>query len=174
MTKFWRIKIQYLLNVKEVLSKQAKYVIIPINNPTNNVTFIFQRFYAKNLLKNCKTVAHVILIVLFLNLTQISLKITKLFLRKKLLWIFIVMIKYFHICTVFQNPKAKGLTSVLKSFFKQVRAYNGKYTFFSSVFTFRTVYKVNTKRKAHSVSTFGFSTLYTSINHKKLKFVLRK
>ena len=123
MTKFWRIKIQYLLNVKEVLSKQAKYVIIPINNSTNNVTFIFQRFYAKNLLKNRKTVAHVILIVLFLNLTQISLRITKLFLRKNLFWIFIVVIKYFHICTVFQNPKAKGLTSVLKSFFKQVRAY---------------------------------------------------
>ena len=66
-------------------------------------------------------------------------------------------------------------------FFKQIQTYNDKCRFFTGINTFLVqnnkpvidaMNGLNKWRKATSVSTFNFSTLYTKLTHKKLLMVL--
>ena len=77
---------------------------------------------------------------------------------------------------------ATTITSVFHLFFRQIQTYNDKCRFFTSVNTFWVVRNnkpvidvmngLNKWRKATSVSTFDFSTLYTKFSHNKLLMVL--
>ena len=67
-------------------------------------------------------------------------------------------------------------------FFRQIQTYNDKYRFLTVVNTFWVVYNnkpvtdvingLNKRRRATSVSTFDFSTLYTKLPHNKHLMVL--
>ena len=68
--------------------------------------------------------------------------------------------------------------------FKKTKAFNDKCTFFIVMKTFWTVLnnqsmidavdEINSSTKAHSISTFDFSSLYYNKNHERLKFILRE
>ena len=80
-------------------------------------------------------------------------------------------------CFIIASPKssikpiARTITSAFRLFFRQIQTYNGKCRFFIGVTTFWVVQNnkpvidamngFNKRRKATSVSTFNFSTLYT-------------
>ena len=76
------------------------------------------------------------------------------------------------------KPLARTITSVFRLFFRQIQTYNDKCRFFTGVNTFWVVQNnkpvidamngLNKRRKATSVSTFDFSTLYTKLPHKLL------
>ena len=80
------------------------------------------------------------------------------------------------------KPLSKAVTSVFKLFFQQIESYNKKLQFFSGINSFwviqnnkpvvRNIKKLNSRNKAHTVSTFDFSTLYTKIPHDKLVSVM--
>ena len=80
------------------------------------------------------------------------------------------------------KPLARTITSVFRLFFRQIQTYNDKCRFFTGVNTFWVVQNnkpvidamngLNKRRKATSVSTFDFSTLYTKLPHNKLLMVL--
>ena len=80
------------------------------------------------------------------------------------------------------KPLARTITSIFRLFFRQIQAYNDKCRFFTGVNTFWVVQNnkpvidamngLNKRRKATSVSTFDFSTLYTKLPHNKLLMVL--
>ena len=178
----------------------------PINNATKKAVFICQifvpRFWSSNLC--CKVLINLIIINMLIKLTQILLKVTKLFWRRNLNGTFLMKIKDFHVCSglqklhkhptrsrfintatkCFVKPFSKSLTSISSLFFKHFKAYNDKCSFFSDVKTFWTVLnnqlvidsinKINWRKKARSISTFDFSTVYTNRNHNKLKFVLQE
>ena len=82
------------------------------------------------------------------------------------------------------KPLAQSLTSIFKLFQKQIRTYNEKSFFFSGVKTFwvidnntpvlDTAHRLSRNRKACSLETFDFSTLYTKIPHSKLMDILCK
>lgn len=79
---------------------------------------------------------------------------------------------------------AKSVTAVLKRFYQQIENYNKKSRFFSHANTFwviqnkdpvvSTLNKLSARNGAKSVATYDFSTLYTKIPHKELKFVLNE
>ena len=90
-------------------------------------------------------IPNLVLIVVFLNQTQMLLKVTKQLLRENLTLVFLVNLKDFHICTGFQNfinvpldqdvlslkqftvkPFSKALASILTLFFKKIEAHNDK------------------------------------------------
>ena len=80
------------------------------------------------------------------------------------------------------KPLARTITSVFRLFFRQIQTYNDKCRFFTGVNTFWVVQNnkpvidamngLNKRRKATSVSTFDFSTLYNKLSHNKLLMVL--
>ena len=80
------------------------------------------------------------------------------------------------------KPLARTITSIFRLFFRQIQAYNDKCKFFTGVNTCCVVQNnetvidamngLNKQRKATSVSTFDFSTLYTKLSHNKLLMVL--
>ena len=80
---------------------------------------------------------------------------------------------------------ARTITSVFRLFFRQIQTYNDKCRIFTGVNTFWVVQNnkpvtdanlgligLNKRRKATSVSTFDFSTLYTKLPHNKLLMAL--
>ena len=77
---------------------------------------------------------------------------------------------------------ARTITSIFRGFFRQIHTYNNKCRFFTGVNTFWVVQNnkpvidamngLNKRRKATSVSTFDFSTLYTKLPHNKLLMIL--
>ena len=76
---------------------------------------------------------------------------------------------------------ARTITSIFCLFFRQIQIYNDKCRLFTSVNTFWAVQNkpaidamngLNKQRKATSVSTFDFSSLYTKLPNKKLLMVL--
>ena len=83
-------------------------------------------------------------------------------------------------CTV--KPLAKSITTVLKKFYEQIENYNKVRHYYSGVKTFwcvqnkdpilDSITSLNERKRAKSVSTFDFSTLYTKIPHDKLIEVL--
>ena len=83
-------------------------------------------------------------------------------------------------CSV--KPLSKAINSIFKLFHQQIETYNKKCHFFTGVKTFwvalnnqpviKTLNKINKHQRAHSVTTFDFSTLYTKIPHDKLLYVL--
>ena len=80
------------------------------------------------------------------------------------------------------KPLARTITSVFRLFFRQIYTHNDKCWFFTGVNTFWVVQNnepvidtmngLNKRRKATSVSTFDFSTLYTKLAHSKFLMVL--
>ena len=80
------------------------------------------------------------------------------------------------------KPLAKPITSILKRFYQQIENYNKKAHFFSGIKTFwvvkdktpvlEAVKNINSRKRAQCVSSFDFSTLYTTIPHDKLTFVM--
>ena len=81
-----------------------------------------------------------------------------------------------------RKPLARNVTSIFRLFFRQIQTYNGKCSFFTGVNTFWVVQNnkpvidamngLIKRRKATSVSTFDFPTLYTKLPHDKLLMVL--
>ena len=79
-------------------------------------------------------------------------------------------------CTV--KPLAKAVTEIFKKFYFQIEKYNHKAAFFSGVKTFwviqnkdpvvKAMKSISTRKRATSISTFDFATLYTTIPHDKL------
>ena len=82
------------------------------------------------------------------------------------------------------KPLATSITLALKLLYKQIESYNNKTSYFSGVKTFwpilnnlpviNAIKQLNDRKKAYSISTFDFATLYTNIPHGKLKNVLRE
>ena len=82
------------------------------------------------------------------------------------------------------KPLSKAITSIFRLFFRQIKSYNDKSRFFTGVNSFWVVENnkpvinamnnLNKRKKANSVSTFDFSTLYTKLPHDKLLMVLHK
>jgi len=82
------------------------------------------------------------------------------------------------------KPLARSITSIFKLFQKQICKYNEISSFYSGIKTFwvihdnrpvlDTIKHFNRNRKARSMETFDFSTLYTKIPHDKLTDVLCK
>lgn len=82
------------------------------------------------------------------------------------------------------KPLARSITSIFKLFQQQIRKYNEISSFYSGIKTFwviqdnkpvlDTMKHVNRYRKARTIETFDFSTLYTKIPHDKLTDVLCK
>ena len=82
------------------------------------------------------------------------------------------------------KPLSKAITSVFQLFYKQIESYNDKCRYFSGVNNFWVVQnnkpvidamtKLNSRKRAKSISTFDFSTLYTKLPHDKLTNVLFK
>ena len=82
------------------------------------------------------------------------------------------------------KPLSKAVTSVFKLFYNQIEHYNLKSYFYSSIKTFWVIQnnqpvidslnKINLKGKADCISTFDFSTLYTTIPHDKLLDVMNE
>ena len=80
------------------------------------------------------------------------------------------------------KPLARTITSVFRSFFRQIQTYNDKCRCFTGVNTFWVLHNnkpvidpmngLNKWKKATSVSTFDFSTLYSKLPHNKLLMVL--
>ena len=81
------------------------------------------------------------------------------------------------------KPLARTITSISRLFFfREIQTYNDKCRFFTGVNTFWVVQNnkpvidamngLNKRRKATSVLTFDFSTLYTKLPHNKLLMVL--
>ena len=80
------------------------------------------------------------------------------------------------------KPLARTIISIFRLLFRQIQTYNGKCRFFTGVNTFWIVQNnkpvidamsgLNKRRKAISVSTFDFSSLYTKLPHNKLRMVL--
>ena len=76
---------------------------------------------------------------------------------------------------------ARTITSVFRLLFRQIETYNDECRFFTGANTFWVVQNnkpvidamngLNKRRKATSVSTFDFSTLYTKLPHNKLLMV---
>ena len=85
-------------------------------------------------------------------------------------------------CSV--KPLSKAVAAIFKQIFYQVEQYNKKSFFYSGVKTFwviqnnkpvmDSINRINAKRKAKSISTFDFSTLYTKIPHNKLIKVMNE
>ena len=85
-------------------------------------------------------------------------------------------------CSV--KPLSKAVTSALKLIYNQIETYNKKTLYFSGVKSFwpiqnniqviDSIKKLNKRNLAKSITTFDFSTLYTSIPHDKLKNALRE
>ena len=85
-------------------------------------------------------------------------------------------------CSV--KPLSKAVTSALKLLYNQIESYNDKTFYFSGVKKFwpiqnntkviESIKKLNSRKKAKSITTFDFSTLYTSIPHDKLKNAMRE
>ena len=85
-------------------------------------------------------------------------------------------------CSV--KPLSKAVTAALKLLYKQIESYHQKSFYFSGVKSFwpiqdnssviKNINKLNTRNRAKSITTFDFSTLYTSIPHDKLKNALRE
>ena len=85
-------------------------------------------------------------------------------------------------CSV--KPLSKAVAAIFKQFYYQIEQYNKKSFFYSGVKTFwviqnnepvvESINKINKKRRAKSISTFDFSTLYTKIPHDKLIEVMNK
>ena len=81
------------------------------------------------------------------------------------------------------KPLARTITSIFCLFFRQIQTYNDKCRFFTGVNTFWVVQNnkpvinamnwLNKRRKATSVSTFDFSTMYTKFAYNKLLIVLK-
>ena len=77
---------------------------------------------------------------------------------------------------------ARTIMSVFHLFFRQIRTYNDKCNFFTGVNTFWVVQNnkpvigamngFNKRKKATSISTYDFSTLYIKLPHNKLLVVL--
>ena len=77
---------------------------------------------------------------------------------------------------------ARSITPIFHLFFRQIQTYNDKYSFFTGVNSFWVVQNnksvidamngLNKQRKAISVLTFDFSTLYTKLPHNKILMVL--
>ena len=82
----------------------------------------------------------------------------------------------------FIKPLARTIASAFRLFFRQIQTYNDKCRFFTGVNTFWVVQNnkpvtdamngLNKWRKATSVLTFDFSTLYTKLSHNKLLMLL--
>ena len=82
------------------------------------------------------------------------------------------------------KPLSKAVTSILKLFFHQIEAYHKKCQYFSGINSFWVIEsnkpvidclkRLSTRKKAKSLSTFDFSTLYTKIPHDKLLLVLNE
>ena len=80
------------------------------------------------------------------------------------------------------KPLARTIRSVFRLFFRQIETYNDKSRFFTGANTFWVLQNskpvidamngLNKRRKATSISTFDFSTLYTKLLHNKLLIVL--
>ena len=80
------------------------------------------------------------------------------------------------------KPLARTITSIFCLLFKQIQTYNDKCRIFTSVNTFWLAQNnkpvidamngLNKQRKATSVSTFDFCTMYTKLPHNKLLMVL--
>ena len=80
------------------------------------------------------------------------------------------------------KPLERTITSVFRLFFRQIQTHNDQCRFFTGVNTIWVVQNkkpvidamngLNKRRKAASVSTFDFSTLYTKLPHNKLLMVL--
>ena len=85
-------------------------------------------------------------------------------------------------CSV--KPLSKAVAAIFKQIYYQVEQYNKKSFFYSGVKTFwviqnnkpviDSINRINAKRKAKSISTFDFSTLYTKIPHNKLIKVMNE
>ena len=85
-------------------------------------------------------------------------------------------------CSV--KPLSKAVTAALKLLYKQIESYNDKSCYFSGVNTFwpiqnntkviNSLNKLSSLHKAKTITTFDFSTLYTSIPHDKLKNAMRE
>ena len=92
---------------------------------------------------------------------------------------FIVAAKY---CSL--KKLSQSVTEILKMFYKQIENYNKKSHFFTHLNSFwvvknkdpviKTLKKLSDRKKAKTVSTYDFSTLYTKIPHSKLKYVLHE
>ena len=92
---------------------------------------------------------------------------------------FIVAAKY---CSL--KGLAQTVTQILKMFYKQIENYERKSHFFTYVKRFwviqnhepvvKTLKKLSDRKKAKTISTYDFSTLYTKIPHSKLKYVLNE
>ena len=82
------------------------------------------------------------------------------------------------------KPLSKALTAILKLFFHQIESYHKKCQYFSGINSFWVIEsnkpvidclkKLSSRKKAKSLSTFDFSTLYTKIPHDKLLAVLNE
>ena len=82
------------------------------------------------------------------------------------------------------KPLASSITSALKLLYKQIESYNDRSSYFSGIKTFwpilnnlpviHAIKQLNDRKRAFSISTFDFATLYTNIPHDKLKNVLRE
>ena len=82
------------------------------------------------------------------------------------------------------KPLSKAVTSILKLFFHQIEAYHRKCQYFSGINSFWVIEsnkpvidclkRLSSRKKAKSLSTFDFSTLYTKIPHDKLLLVLNE
>ena len=80
------------------------------------------------------------------------------------------------------KPLLKDATSILKLFQKQIQSYHDKERIWKGVSNFWVIQnnqpvidrisKINTKKKAATIRTFDFSTLYTKIPHNLLKAAL--
>ena len=85
-------------------------------------------------------------------------------------------------CSV--KPLSKAVTAALKLLYNQIESYNDKCFYFSGVKSFwpiqdnskviNSLNRINNRSKAKTITTFDFSTLYTSIPHDKLKNALRE
>ena len=82
-----------------------------------------------------------------------------------------------------RKPLVRNVTSIFRLFFRQIQTYNGNCSFFTGVINTFCVVQNNKpvidamnglikRRKATSVSTFDFSTLYTKLPHDKFLMAL--
>ena len=140
----------------------SKFVIAPIDKATGNVSFICQRFYALVLAKELGLIGSS-------NKTYVKHRggLEKLVSKqaKDLRKVFKLDVDKDNMCLphIYWLPKMQ---------------YNKKSFFYSGVKTFwviqnnepvvESINRLNKKRKAKTISTFDFSTLYTKIPHDKL------
>ena len=190
--------------LEALLELQNKFVMVPIDKAANNVAFICKRYYIQRLLSevgimglpsdtykisNCEP-ENVILNNVILG-EKIGLKIDDTIKKlPSMYWIpkmhktpigarFIVASK-----TCSTKPISKAVSNVFSLIYNQIHRFHMKSKFYSNVNLFWVVKNsmpvkekldiINTRKRAKSIATYDFSTLYTKIPHDDLIKELNK